>query len=374
MRLLVLTARPDLAVNRRFEEAASALGVALETIDGTAAAAVAASGSLSVAGNPKLRPLPDGVIARIGNWRPDSMLAILESLAGQGVATANSPTAIRLGRDHWATIRTLAEAGLPVPETVAGADPDLLALCPLRVSLYERGGRTAVVFARPTVVAQGSPGAAIAAEVEQGLEEQVLGADANLLQLVRQDVRLDAGVNQETNLWVALMERENQIITVHAGQADIQDDQVGMLTFEYIPDNAIVFADESHVSVPQIGGMYRGDYRRKFTLAEHGFRLPSALDNRPLTFGEFLDVIPPAIFVSATPGDYELRVSSKVVEQIVRPTGLVDPEAIIRPTSATTANVELLTPEEGVSPGQACVFYETGGTRVLGGGWIWRGY
>jgi RimK family alpha-L-glutamate ligase len=127
VRLLVLTARTDLAVNRRFEEAASALGVALETIDGTAAAAVAASGSLSVAGNPKLRLLPDGVIARIGNWRPDSMLAILESLAGQGVATANSPIAIRQGRDHWATIRTLAEAGLPVPETVAGADPEILA-------------------------------------------------------------------------------------------------------------------------------------------------------------------------------------------------------------------------------------------------------
>ncbi len=127
MRLLLLTARPDLTVNRRFAEAADALGVALETIDGTSAAALAASGSLSVIIDTRRRVLPDGVIARIGNWRPDSMLAILESLTAQGVASANSPTAIRLGRDHWATICTLAEAGLPVPETVAGADPEVLA-------------------------------------------------------------------------------------------------------------------------------------------------------------------------------------------------------------------------------------------------------
>ncbi|MEM7243263.1 MAG: excinuclease ABC subunit UvrB [Pseudomonadota bacterium] len=102
--------------------------------------------------------------------------------------------------------------------------------------------------------------------------------------------------------------------------------------FEYIPDNAIVFADESHVSVPQIGGMYRGDYRRKFTLAEHGFRLPSCTDNRPLKFEEWDAMRPQSIFVSATPQNWELEQSGGVfAEQIIRPTGLVDPEVEIRP-------------------------------------------
>ena len=102
--------------------------------------------------------------------------------------------------------------------------------------------------------------------------------------------------------------------------------------FEYIPDNAIVFADESHVSVPQIGGMYRGDYRRKFTLAEHGFRLPSCTDNRPLKFEEWDAMRPQSVFVSATPQSWELEQSGGVfAEQIIRPTGLLDPEVEIRP-------------------------------------------
>ena len=102
--------------------------------------------------------------------------------------------------------------------------------------------------------------------------------------------------------------------------------------FEYIPDNAIVFADESHVSVPQIGGMYKGDYRRKFTLAEHGFRLPSSMDNRPLKFEEWDAMRPQSIFVSATPAGWELEQSGGVfAEQVIRPTGLLDPEVEIRP-------------------------------------------
>ncbi|MBF9051546.1 excinuclease ABC subunit UvrB [Roseobacter sp. HKCCD9010] len=102
--------------------------------------------------------------------------------------------------------------------------------------------------------------------------------------------------------------------------------------FEYIPDNAIVFADESHVSVPQIGGMYRGDYRRKFTLAEHGFRLPSCMDNRPLKFEEWDAMRPQSIFVSATPQAWELEQSGGVfTEQVIRPTGLLDPQVEIRP-------------------------------------------
>ena len=102
--------------------------------------------------------------------------------------------------------------------------------------------------------------------------------------------------------------------------------------FEYIPDNAIVFADESHVSVPQIGGMYRGDYRRKFTLAEHGFRLPSCMDNRPLKFEEWDAMRPQSVFVSATPSNWELDQAGGVfTEQVIRPTGLIDPQVEIRP-------------------------------------------
>ncbi|MEO1638411.1 MAG: excinuclease ABC subunit UvrB [Pseudomonadota bacterium] len=102
--------------------------------------------------------------------------------------------------------------------------------------------------------------------------------------------------------------------------------------FEFIPDNAIVFADESHVSVPQIGGMYKGDYRRKFTLAEHGFRLPSCMDNRPLKFEEWDAMRPQSVFVSATPASWELEQAGGVfTEQIIRPTGLLDPEIEIRP-------------------------------------------
>ncbi len=102
--------------------------------------------------------------------------------------------------------------------------------------------------------------------------------------------------------------------------------------FEFIPDHAIVFADESHVSVPQIGGMYRGDYRRKFTLAEHGFRLPSCMDNRPLKFEEWDAMRPQSVFVSATPSAWEIGQAGGVfAEQVIRPTGLVDPQVEIRP-------------------------------------------
>ncbi|MDU9005725.1 excinuclease ABC subunit UvrB [Sedimentitalea todarodis] len=102
--------------------------------------------------------------------------------------------------------------------------------------------------------------------------------------------------------------------------------------FEFIPDNAIVFADESHVSVPQIGGMYKGDHRRKFTLAEHGFRLPSCMDNRPLKFEEWDAMRPQSVFVSATPAKWEIEQTGGVfVEQVIRPTGLLDPMVEIRP-------------------------------------------
>jgi excinuclease ABC subunit B len=102
--------------------------------------------------------------------------------------------------------------------------------------------------------------------------------------------------------------------------------------FDYFPDEFLLVIDESHVTVPQIGGMYHGDRSRKLTLVEHGFRLPSALDNRPLTFEEWEQMLDQVIFVSATPGDYELQKSKGViVEQVIRPTGLVDPDVEIRP-------------------------------------------
>ena len=101
---------------------------------------------------------------------------------------------------------------------------------------------------------------------------------------------------------------------------------------DYFPDDFLVVLDESHVTVPQLNGMYEGDRSRKETLVQHGFRLPSALDNRPLRFDEFLEVTNQIVFMSATPGPYEGRVGGAPIEQLVRPTGLVDPEVIVRPT------------------------------------------
>ena len=104
--------------------------------------------------------------------------------------------------------------------------------------------------------------------------------------------------------------------------------------FEYIPDNALLFVDESHQTIPQIGGMYRGDYRRKFTLAEYGFRLPSCIDNRPLKFEEWEAMRPATVHVSATPGPWEMEKTGGVfAEQVIRPTGLIDPPVEIKPVS-----------------------------------------
>src|SRR5579864_7454431 len=101
---------------------------------------------------------------------------------------------------------------------------------------------------------------------------------------------------------------------------------------DYFPSDFVVFVDESHQTVPQLGGMYEGDRSRKQTLVDYGFRLPSALDNRPLRFDEFLAKVPQLVFVSATPGAWELRQSSRVAEQLIRPTGIIDPEVELRPT------------------------------------------
>ncbi len=108
---------------------------------------------------------------------------------------------------------------------------------------------------------------------------------------------------------------------------------------EYLPEDALVVVDESHVTIPQLGGMYKGDRSRKETLVEYGFRLPSAMDNRPLRFDEYERLIPQSIFVSATPGKYEEEHAGQVVEQVVRPTGLLDPELEVRPAGTQVDDV-----------------------------------
>ena len=109
--------------------------------------------------------------------------------------------------------------------------------------------------------------------------------------------------------------------------------------FDYLPKDALLFVDESHATIPQLGGMYRGDRSRKKTLVEYGFRLPSALDNRPLRFDEYEGLAPQTIFVSATPGPYEGERADQIVEQVVRPTGLVDPEINVRPAGTQVDDV-----------------------------------
>jgi excinuclease ABC subunit B len=110
--------------------------------------------------------------------------------------------------------------------------------------------------------------------------------------------------------------------------------------FDYLPKDALVVVDESHVTIPQIGAMYKGDRSRKETLVQYGFRLPSALDNRPMRFEEWERLVPQMIMVSATPGNYEAEHSARTVEQVVRPTGLIDPQIEVRP--ATTQVDDLL--------------------------------
>jgi excinuclease ABC subunit B len=109
--------------------------------------------------------------------------------------------------------------------------------------------------------------------------------------------------------------------------------------YDYLPKNALLVVDESHQTIPQLGAMYKGDRSRKETLVEYGFRLPSALDNRPLRFEEWERLAPQMIFVSATPGPYENRLASQVAEQVVRPTGLVDPEVEVRPVATQVDDV-----------------------------------
>ncbi len=128
MRLLVLTARPELGSNRRLLEAAAEAGVSAGIADGCRCSTVVVGERAQVDADGCPFEPPDAIIPRIGNWRPDSLLAILEAFVAQGAVTPNSPNALRCGRDHWCTVRRLAERGIPVPATVAGADPEALAV------------------------------------------------------------------------------------------------------------------------------------------------------------------------------------------------------------------------------------------------------
>jgi RimK family alpha-L-glutamate ligase len=127
VRILLLSARPELRANARLFEAAGELGLQLQLIDAISVSALLGGGDLRPLGIDVTDPPCKAVIARVGNWRPESVLAVLESVVACGVTTPNPPTAIRLGRDHWATATSLAAAGLPVPASIAGADPEALA-------------------------------------------------------------------------------------------------------------------------------------------------------------------------------------------------------------------------------------------------------
>ena len=168
-----------------------------------------------------------------------------------------------------------------------------------------------------------------AENIEQELEERlkVLDSENKLLEMQRleQRTRYDLEMLREMGFCNGIENYSRHLTFREAGETPYT-------LLHYFPEDFILFVDESHVSLPQVRGMYEGDRSRKTTLVNYGFRLPSALDNRPLTFVEFERTIKQSIYVSATPGPYEEAHSPKVVEQIIRPTGLLDPEVNVRPT------------------------------------------
>ncbi|MBV8256842.1 MAG: UvrB/UvrC motif-containing protein, partial [Actinobacteria bacterium] len=166
-------------------------------------------------------------------------------------------------------------------------------------------------------------------EIREELEEQVakFEAEGKMLEAhrIRQRTEYDMEMMQELGFCNGIENYSRILDGRPQGSAP-------HTLLDYFPSDFVVFVDESHQTVPQIGGMYEGDRSRKQTLVDFGFRLPSALDNRPLRFDEFLAKVPQLVFVSATPGPFELRHSTRVAEQLIRPTGIVDPEVELRPT------------------------------------------
>ncbi len=166
-------------------------------------------------------------------------------------------------------------------------------------------------------------------DIEDELEERLaeLEAEGKVLEAARlkQRTRYDIEMLQETGFCAGVENYSRHLGRRYPGQQP-------WTLLDYFPSDWLIFVDESHMSLPQVRGMYHGDRARKDVLIEHGFRLPSARDNRPLTFDEFQNQINQVIYVSATPGPYEMEHSEQIVEQVIRPTGLVDPEISVRPT------------------------------------------
>lgn len=168
--------------------------------------------------------------------------------------------------------------------------------------------------------------ASIEAELEERLKELREAGKLLEAQRLEQRTRFDLEMMREVGFCKGIENYSRHLTGRAPGEPPYT-------LLDYFPPDFLLFIDESHIAVPQIGGMYEGDYSRKKTLVEYGFRLPSALDNRPLTFDEFMARVNQVIYVSATPGPFELEHSQQVVEQIIRPTGLVDPEVIVRPVA-----------------------------------------
>lgn len=170
---------------------------------------------------------------------------------------------------------------------------------------------------------------AAADEIEQELAEQLQSfqQEGKLLeaQRIEQRTRFDLEMIKEIGYCKGI-ENYSRYITGRA------QGEPPYTLIDFFPEDMLLFMDESHIGVPQVGGMYAGDRSRKENLVEYGFRLPCALDNRPLRFDEFYSKIKQVVFISATPGEFELETSSQVVEQVIRPTGLIDPEIIVKPT------------------------------------------
>ena len=166
-------------------------------------------------------------------------------------------------------------------------------------------------------------------DIRHELEQQVrlFEADGRMLEAhrIRQRTEYDLEMLQELGFCSGI-ENYSRILEGRAAGSH------PFTLLDYFPSDFVVFVDESHQTVPQLGGMYEGDRSRKQTLVDYGFRLPSALDNRPLRFDEFLGKVPQLLFVSATPGPFELRHSTVIAEQLIRPTGIVDPDVELRPT------------------------------------------
>lgn len=203
----------------------------------------------------------------------------------------------------------------------------ILEVDPVTGEILQKLEEVAIYPATHYITSQEKMQAAIQA-IEEELEARLRELrEAGLLleaQRIEQRTRFDLEMMQELGFCQGIENYSRHLTGRAPGEAPAT-------LFDYFPKKFLLFVDESHVSIPQVGGMYAGDRSRKETLVKYGFRLPSALDNRPLKFPEFEERIHQVIYVSATPGSYELKRAAQVVEQIIRPTGLVDPEIIIKP-------------------------------------------